>query len=73
MKQFCLTTDSSMQQILLWLMSRVVSSFQVGMIAVTAQSMSTPSGSHWANSAASGTKISYRTITPKPVQDKYCS
>lgn len=59
-----------MQQMLLWLMSRVVSIFQVGIIAVTAQSMSAPSGSHWANSAASGTKISYRI---NPVQDEYSS
>lgn len=70
LKHFCLTTDSSMQQMLLWLMSRVVSIFQVGMIAVTGQLMSMPSGSHWANSAASGTKISYRT---KSVQDQYSS
>lgn len=42
------------------LMSRVVSIFHVGMIAVTGQSVSTPSGSHCANSDASGTKISCR-------------
>lgn len=55
-----LTTDSSMQRMKFRLMSRVVSIFHVGMIAVTGQSVSTPSGSHCANSDASGTKISCR-------------
>lgn len=54
-----LTTDSSMQRMKFRLMSKVVSIFHLGMIAVTGQSVSTPSGSHCANSDASGTKISY--------------
>ena len=47
-----------MQVIWLRLMSSVVNVFQVGMMAVTGQSVSTPSGAHWANSDASGTIIS---------------
>lgn len=55
-----LTTDSSIHCKLLRLISRVVSDFQVGMMAVTGQSEATPSASHWANSEASGTRISCR-------------
>lgn len=46
---------------LLWLISKVVKVLQVGIIAVTGQFelSSASSGSHWSNSEASGTRISY--------------
>lgn len=52
-----LTTEPSMARMQLWLMSSVVRSLQTGMTAVTGQPESAPSGSHWENSMASGTRM----------------